>query len=237
MASMSAAVVFRWTRRTIGFATGMLVVAMFLYPGGTFADHSTRGYSFTHNFLSDLGATVTVGGHSNAPSATLFVASLVLMMGAFGVSLGAVVRVHSKSPAARPYAWAAAAVGILVCLLFLGVAVSPEDRAFRLHVEFARWAFRISPVAVLMLAFATRRDPDFPPVVTNSWLLLTVALAVYVAVMAWGPNAGTEFGLGFQATAQKAIVIVADIVIVFETYEAERVLGQRKEHPPATPTP
>jgi len=30
-----------------------------------------------------------------------------------------------------------------------------------------------------------------------------------------GPNAGTGFGLVFQATAQKAIVIVADIVIVF----------------------
>ena len=102
-----------------------------------------------------------------------------------------------------------------VCLLFLGVAVTPENRAFHAHVEFARWAFRISPVAVLMLAFATRRDPEFPPVVANSWLLLTFALAMYVAVMAWGPNAGTDFVLVFQATAQKAIVIVADIVIVF----------------------
>jgi hypothetical membrane protein len=215
----------------------MMAVAMFLYPGGTLNDHSTRGYSFTRNFLSDLGATVTFGGHSNVPSAILFIASLVLMMGALGVSLGAVVRVHSKSSTARPYAWAAAGAGALVCLLFLGVAVTPENRAFRAHVEFARWAFRISPVAVLMLAFATRRDPEFPPVVANSWLLLTFALAMYVAVMAWGPNAGTDFGLVFQATAQKAIVIVADIVIVFETYEAERVLGQRKQHPPAAPTP
>jgi hypothetical membrane protein len=224
---MSVAVVFRWTRRAIGVATVMMMVAMFLYPGGTLNDHSTRGYSFTRNFLSDLGATVTFGDHPNTPSAILFITSLVLMMSALGASLGAAVRVHSKSPAARRYAWAAATAGALVCLLFLGVAVTPENRAFHLHVEFTRWAFRISPVAVLMLAFATRRDPEFPPAATNSWLLLTFALAAYVAVMGWGPNPGTDFGLVFQATAQKTIVILAEIVIVLETYEAERVLGQR----------
>jgi len=95
-----------------------------------------------------------------------------------------------------------------------------------LHVELTWWAFRVCPIAGLMLAVATRRDPRFRPVAAKSWLLLAFALAVYVTVMGWGPRPGTDFGLVFQVTAQKTIVILAEIVVVFETYEAERALEQ-----------
>ena len=31
------------------------IIAMLSYPGGTYIDHTTIGYSFTRYFLSDLG--------------------------------------------------------------------------------------------------------------------------------------------------------------------------------------
>jgi hypothetical protein len=111
--------------------------------------------------------------------------------------------------------------------LFVGVAVAPANRAHELHATLTRWAFRVSPVPVLMLAFATRHDAKFRPIAANLWMLLSFALAAYVAMMAWGPNVATDFGLVVQATAQKTIVIVAEIVIVLETYEGERALRQR----------
>ena len=45
-----------------------------LCPGATCqdSDHKTIGYSFFKNFLSDLGRTVTHGGHNNFHSSLLF---------------------------------------------------------------------------------------------------------------------------------------------------------------------
>ena len=56
----------------------LTVVAMFLYPGGSYADHDTTGYSFWINFFSDLGRTETFGEHPNATSMALFITALSL---------------------------------------------------------------------------------------------------------------------------------------------------------------
>ena len=60
---------WRLTRFSIALALLLGGVSMLLYPGGTVLDDSTRGYSLTRNFLSDLGSTVTYGGASNATGA------------------------------------------------------------------------------------------------------------------------------------------------------------------------
>ena len=31
------------------------IISIFCYPGGTYLDNNTLGYSFSQNFLSDLG--------------------------------------------------------------------------------------------------------------------------------------------------------------------------------------
>ena len=41
------------------------ILSMFCYSGSTYHDHLTLGYSFTHNFLSDLGRTMNFAGEIN----------------------------------------------------------------------------------------------------------------------------------------------------------------------------
>jgi hypothetical membrane protein len=57
----------------------MTAIAMLLYPGGTFVDPSTRGYSFFANFFSDLGATRTPSGATNTLSMILFASALAIV--------------------------------------------------------------------------------------------------------------------------------------------------------------
>ena len=45
--------------------------AMARYPGGTPLDHTTERYSFSRNFLSDLGMTVAYDGRANLLGAAL----------------------------------------------------------------------------------------------------------------------------------------------------------------------
>jgi hypothetical protein len=77
----------------------LLVVASGLsYPGGTIHDASTRGYSFTHNFLSDLGTTVAFDGQRNTKGARLFGVNVVIGGLVLGRLIVATVRLLSAAP-------------------------------------------------------------------------------------------------------------------------------------------
>ena len=70
-------------------ALGLFVVfnvfAMFFYPGSTYLNNLSTGYSFTKNFLSDLGRTLTFSGEDNFSSSRLFNISLILAGGVFSL--------------------------------------------------------------------------------------------------------------------------------------------------------
>jgi hypothetical membrane protein len=188
---------------------------MLRYPGGTLLDHSTRGYSLTHNFLSDLGMTVAWGGEANRLGAFLFVAGL-------GGRLPAFIRLYSRSPVSRRLARAAGVTGLLVCAAFIGVAVTPENRVMPLHVRFTLLAFRIFPAVPLFLTVASLHQDTIRKRVAALWALLTAVLIAYVAVLGWGPALDTSQGVVIQVIAQKIVAIAAVSIMAYQSYQAER---------------
>lgn len=220
-----ALTVFRRARWGAGLAVTMTLVAVSRYPGGTFLDHSSVGYSLDHNFLSDLGMTVAWGGQPNRLGALLFVVSLCVLVIGFGASLVGFVRLYSASPASRTLARAALAVGLGVCLAFVGVAVTPEDLAMAVHVQLTFLAFRLFPGVPLLLALSSWRSDVFPRRVGVVWALFAVVLAAYVVVLGWGPQVRAPHGLVVQVTAQKIVAIAAVLVLTYQTFEADRVVS------------
>jgi hypothetical membrane protein len=215
---------FTHGRWAAGIAATLAVIAMVRYPGGTFRDHSTHGYSLSHNFLSDLGATVAHNGQPNGAGTVLFIASLAILVFGLGGCLIGLIRLYSRMPASRPWALAAGAVALVVCTSFIGVAVTPENRVLSLHILFTKLAFRAFPLATLFMALASRADPSTPKRVTAVWIGLTAILAAYVWILDWGPSTRTPTGLVVQVVAQKVVAISAVLLIVFQTYEADREL-------------
>ena len=65
-------------RMVLGLFIIFNIIAMFVYPGSTFLNNSSEGYSFTQNFLSDLGRTMSFSGQINYFSAQFFNMSLIL---------------------------------------------------------------------------------------------------------------------------------------------------------------
>src|SRR5262245_58674768 len=161
MSSPSAGV-FRRVRWAAGIATVFAVIAGLRYPGGTYQDHSTRGYSFFENFLSDLGMTVAHNGEANRLGATLFVVALLLLVFGLGAALIGFVRLHAATPAGRPFARLAGLVGVFVCLCFAGVALTPENRLFGAHIFFTRTAWRLFVLVPLLLVVGSLRSNDLP---------------------------------------------------------------------------
>ena len=218
--------VFARGRWAVAIAVALAIGSMLRYPGGTALDPASRGYSLWRNFLSDLGMTVAWDRRPNALGAALFVASLGILVLGLGGCLVGVVRVYSTSKSARRFARAAAAVGLLVCAAFVGVAVTPENRVMSLHVGVTLFAFRAFPILSFLLLIATLRSGVFPRGVSIAWAALTAVLTAYVAVLGWGPSLTTANGLTFQVVAQKIVVVVALSVFVYTSVEADRVIGR-----------
>ena len=231
--------VFRRVRWAAGVATVLAVVAGLRYPGGTFQDHSTRGYSFFENFLSDLGMTVAHNGDPNRLGAVLFVLALLLLVVGLGGSLVGFVGLHSANPESRPFARLAGAVGLIVCLCFAGVALTPYNRFFALHILFTKTAWRLFVLVPFFLFVASLRS-DGQRGIASAWLFLTVMLAGYVWVLDFGPRVSAPGGLVTQVTAQKIIAITAILSFVYLSIAAERRvvadLGAARTLNPTPPT-
>lgn len=219
---MATRLEFTHGRWAAGIAGILGVAAMLRYPGGTFRDHSTRGYSLAHNFLSDLGMTVAHNGQPNGLGTVLFVVSLTTLVLAMGGCLAGLVRRYARVPESRTLARAAGVVALVVCASFIGVAATPEDRALSLHITLTRLAFRAFPLVALLMALASRANPAIPRRVTIGWVALTVVLAGYVVMLDFGPSTRTASGLVAQVVAQKIVTVAAVLGIVFQSYEADR---------------
>lgn len=221
---MTVPTVFRSTRWVV--LAFVLLSALFTlaYPGGTFRDPASQAYRFSENFMSDLGMTVTWGGHPNQLAAGLFIAAEIVTALTLVACFGALVVVHSSSVPARNWARAAAVGGVASAAGFIGAAVVPADRALGIHIQLALLGFRAILAASLCFTLASKRDPRFPRRSWTAWLALTVLLAAYVAVLEWGPTPRTGHrGLVVQVVGQKIALMGMLLCFAYQSYEGERV--------------
>jgi hypothetical membrane protein len=209
----------------VAAAVAFAIGAMVRYPGGTPLDRASTGYSLSRNFLSDLGMTAAYNGERNRLGAALFIVSLLLLVLGLGATVWEFTRLASRSPAARRWARAGAAAGLLTSMAFTGVAVTPENRVMALHVGFTLLAWRIIPAAALFMTIASALATDIPRRVTLTWAGLTAALALYVAMLELGPNVSTASGLTAQVLAQKIIAVCVVTGLSYVSLRTTRLFG------------
>jgi hypothetical membrane protein len=219
---------FDITRRTlsiVGIATAMAVAAMLRYPGGTALDATTHGYSVSHNFLSDLGMTVAYNHEPNRLGASLFVASLLVLVIGLGSVVGVIARFLAVDAMSRRWARLAAVALLLVCVAFAGVAVTPENVLMPLHVSLTIWAWRLVPIVALFLAIASRQNAMLRQRAAVAWFTSALLLGAYAALLSWGPSVNQPNGLFVQVVAQKTATLVVIAVLLISVAEVERANG------------
>lgn len=216
--------VFQRVRWGAGLAGLLSCVAIVQYPGGTRVDHSAAGYSLARNFLSDLGMTVAYGGKTNTLSALLFTAALATVVLGLGATLVGFARLHSRAAVPRWLAASAGAAGLVVCAALIGVALTPENRALSLHIQLTGLAFRVFPAVPLLLATASLHDSNVPRRLAFVWASFAIVLLSYLCLIGWGPPIETPTGLVVQVIAQKVVAITAVAIVVYQGWEAERIL-------------
>lgn len=230
---------FQRARLAVVVATTLAFAAMARYPGGTPRDATSRGYSLSRNFLSDLGMTTAWDHRPNRLGATFFVLSLLVLVAGLGSVVVGISRRLAEHSSARRWARSAAVCGLLACVAFAGVAVTPENHVMAVHITFTQWARRIMTVAAVLLAVAALRATPLRRRVGVVLLVLAGVLATYAILLVWGPDLTTSDGLVFQVVAQKTAAVVSIAALLFIARDLDRspgaVGGHRLHHPDVRP--
>ena len=195
-------------RIVLGLFIVFNIIAILSYSGGTYLDSLSPGYSFTRNFLSDLGRTISFSGEVNFLSALFFNLSLILAGGIFTNYYIHVRKVFPKENQ-RFLALVGSIFGVLGGLSFIGVGLTPADLYLELHVICATWLFRFFFVASMCYSWAILRHSKFENKYAIGYIWFTFSILLYILVSELGPDPKTnQFALTLQVVSQKIILFI-----------------------------
>ena len=209
-------------RFVLGIFVVLNIIAMLSYPGGTYLDDATVSYSFTRNFLSDLGRTLSYPGEVNFLSAQLFNMTLIL---AGVVFANFYLHVRKIFTAQRTLALIGSFFGVLGGLSLAGVGLTPADLYLDLHIICANWLFRFFFVASLCYSLVIFRHPQFENKFAMGYLVFTFSILIYILISELGPDPKVnQFALTLQVVSQKMILLILMGAIYIQT------MGLKKLH-------
>jgi len=200
------------------------IIAMFFYPGSTFLNDSSLGYSFTENFLSDLGRTITFSGALNFVSSQFFNMSLILAGCVFSFFYFNVSKLFIESNQ-RLLALVGSFFGILGALSLIGVGITPSDLYLDLHIIFSTWLFRFFFLASIFYSIVIYRHNQYENKYACGYLIFAFSILLYVLVSEFGPDPKISlFALTFQVVSQKMILLILMTSIYIQTLGLKRLL-------------
>jgi len=199
------------------------IIAMLLYPGSTYRDNLTSGYSFTENFLSDLGRTLTFSGEINFISAQLFNMSLILAGTVFTLFYLHVRKVFNKKNL-RTLAFIGSFFGILGGLSLAGVGLTPADLYLDLHIICANWLFRFMCIASLFYTIVIFRHSVLKNKYAGGYMVFTISILLYILISELGPDPKiSHFALVLQVVSQKIILLIFMVAIYIQTLGLQKI--------------
>ena len=202
------------------------IIAMLVYSGSTYRNNLSPGYSFTENFLSDLGRTMSFSGQINYFSAQFFNMSLILAGTVFSFFYYSVRKVFS-SYNQRFLALVGSIFGVLGGLSLIGVGITPADLYLDFHIMFATWLFRFFFVASLFYSIVIFKDDQYENKFASGYLIFTFSILLYIMVSELGPDPKISlFALTFQVVSQKIILLILMASIYIQTIGLKRLLKQ-----------
>jgi hypothetical protein len=212
--------------RLIAYGCGLFVIltlaAMLTYAGGSVDEPARAGYSFTHNFLSNLGMLTAESGRPNWASAILFFIALGTAGAALVVFFILFQGNFRETRLQSVLSLAGSTVGGLAGISFMGIAFAPADIARPAHIQFVMWAFRLFPLAVLCYVPALFMDRKYPKLYAWVFTVFCLMLVGYYLLLTRGPSFSSTEGLVVQVVGQKVIAYASILSIGVQSLGAER---------------
>lgn len=221
------------------------VIAALIYPGSQkeIIGYQSEVYSFTHNFLSELGSLQTntdetnpaIIQEDNTPSMLLFNGSLILIgatLMLFYVQFKKVFVLIEDSSKAQFYAKITTPVGLLAGFFYAGVGFVPHDLHFGAHVFFANYAFLTLFFLCILHSITVYHSNYLSNNYVIGYIAFCVVLFIYLRIIFFGPQIGpgkiySEADLMLQVISQKSIVLTFMAAILHQVYGFNKLLNRK----------
>ena len=222
------------------------IIAAIIYPGShkEIIDYKSEVYSFTHNFLSELGSLKTntdetnpkILQENNTPSMILFNGSLILIgatLMLFYVEFKKVFTLIKDSYKTRLYAKITLPVGLLAGFFYAGVGFVPHDLHFATHVFFANSAFLILFFLCILHSITVYHSNFVSNNYVIGYIAFCIVLFIYLYIIFFGPQIGpgkifSEKELILQVVSQKSIVLIFMAAILHQVYGFNKILTNKE---------
>ena len=130
----------------------LVIMGAMSYEGGHRLDLNSEGYSFSNNYLSDLGRIKTVAGMDNSIPFYCFNIALIILSVVFSFYFLFLPSVYDESIEIQNIARVGSVFGFLASICFAGVAYTPADLFIDAHIFFADWLFRLMNLTIVFYA-------------------------------------------------------------------------------------
>ena len=204
------------------------ILAMITYSGTTLHNNLSAGYSFTNNFLSDLGRYMTYNGGNNF-FPCLFFNSAMLIAGTviiiFFWNIETIFNRHSGI-----FYWITmigTSAGIAGGYSMIGVALTPADLYLDSHILCAHWLFRFFVIAAVCYTIIIFKSELIANKYAIGYCVFACLILLYILVSELGPDPREQmFALQFQVIAQKSILLCFLATIYFQTKGLEPIIDK-----------
>ena len=198
---------------------GILILSMYFYPGSHHKDDLTQSYSLSHNFLSDLGMTITYSGSQNFISSTLFVFATVLVFIGLTSYFLAFASVVNRDYISLKLAQLGSVSGIICGFSFMGVGFTPHNYYLNEHMFFVKLGFQL--FLVVMLCHTVSIFYNKVGLTKKTFwinILFMFVLLFHIYLLNWGPSIDDKYGLLLKVVWQKVTVVGLSTTIFFQAF-------------------
>ena len=130
----------------------LVIMGAMSYEGGHRLDLNSEGYSFSNNYLSDLGRIKTVAGMDNSIPFYCFNSALIILSVVFSFYFLFLPSVYDETIKIQNISRVGSVFGFLASICFAGVAYTPADLFIDAHIFFADWLFRLMNLTIVFYA-------------------------------------------------------------------------------------
>ena len=180
---------FKNREKTLFFILPLLGILLFImlvflsaltYQGGNKLDPDASGYSFSKNYLSDLGRAKTHSGLDNTISFYCFNASLIIISPIFIVYFLYLPVLYNDNRKTLTMAQIGSLFGVFGSICFAGVGFTPADLYFSHHVFFANWLYRCYCITVIFYAVAFIFIPGENRLFATAFIITGMIVAAHI---------------------------------------------------------
>lgn len=180
---------FRNKDRTLFFILPLIGILLFIilvflsalaYDGGNKLNPAASGYSFSNNYLSDLGRAKTLNGLENNLPFYCFNGSLIILCPIFVLYFLYLPILYSENKKTLTVARIGSLFGVFGSICFAGVGFTPVDLYFSSHVFFANWLYRCYCITIIFYAAAFIFIPKKSQVFATAFIIIGMIVAAHI---------------------------------------------------------